>query len=386
MSQTPAGANPVALMSFALLAGLFLLGLGLQFFGDPHGGRPHISLALSGLGGEEAASLRLAGEGQDGPRVARSNPAVVTEDVPEVAQVDLGAIRVIPAEEASEGAIAGNPARPTYDGTQVRLAPAPVQGLFIAGEHGRVPVIGPNGERPADVYARPYSNPGDLPRIALVIGGLGLNPETTQAAIERLPQEVTLSFVPYADNLQSWIDQAREHGHEVIVELPLEPFDYPRNDPGPATLLTSNEWAANADNLDWVMSRAVGYVGLMNYQGARLTASTRSFTPVLQDIAARGLIYLDDGSSPRSLTQRIGPEAGGSWAIANRRIDIRRNEAAISSALSHLEATATEGGVAIGVGFAYPVTVNEIISWTETLGAKGFSLAPLSAATEPEAS
>jgi len=360
-------------MSFALLAGLFLLGLGLQFFGDPYGGRPHISLALSGLGGE----------GQEDPQVARSNPAIVAEEVPEMAQVDLGAIRVIPAEEASEGAISGSPARPTYDGTRVRLAPAPVPGLFVAGEHGRIPVIGPNGQRPADVYARPYSNPDDLPRIALVIGGLGLNPETTQAAIERLPQEVTLSFVPYADNLQSWIDRAREHGHEVIVELPLEPFDYPSNDPGPATLLTSNEWVANADNLDWVMSRATGYVGLMNYQGARLTASTRSFTPVLQDIAARGLIYLDDGSSPRSLTQRIGPETGGSWAIANRRIDLRRNETAISSALTHLEAAASEGGVAIGVGFAYPVTVDEIIGWADTLDVKGFSLAPLSAATQP---
>jgi polysaccharide deacetylase 2 family uncharacterized protein YibQ len=246
-------------------------------------------------------------------------------------------------------------------------------------------MIGPGGRRPADVYARPYSNPEGLPQVALVIGGLGLNREATRRAIETLPGEVTLSFVPYADDLQTWINLAREHGHEVIVELPLEPFDYPNNDPGPATLLTTNTAQENASQLHWVMSRAAGYVGLMNYQGARFTAFERNFAPVLADIAARGLIYVDDGTSPRSLTRSLGAAVGGEWAVANARIDLRPNNAAIRSALRRLEATATEGGVAIGVGFAYPVTVEEIMSWVETLEAKGLSLAPLSAATQSEA-
>jgi polysaccharide deacetylase 2 family uncharacterized protein YibQ len=195
---------------------------------------------------------------------------------------------------------------------------------------------------------------------------------------------VTLSFVPYAQDLQNWIDLARESGHEVIVELPLEPFDYPNNDPGPATLLTSSTPEENAIRLGWIMSRAGGYVGLMNYQGARMTASTRAFAPVLQEIADRGLLYLDDGTSPRSQTRNIGAETGGPWAVANRRIDLRRNAPAITSALQHLEQSAQEDGVAIGVGFAYPVTVDAIMSWVDTLETKGLSLAPLSAATQDQ--
>ncbi len=42
--------------------------------------------------------------------------------------------------------------------------------------------------------------------MAVIVGGLGFNAQVTQAAIEQLPAAVTLSFVPYADRLQGWID------------------------------------------------------------------------------------------------------------------------------------------------------------------------------------
>lgn len=33
--------------------------------------------------------------------------------------------------------------------------------------------------------------------------------------------------------------RAREAGHEILLQLPMEPFDYPDSDPGPQTLLAS---------------------------------------------------------------------------------------------------------------------------------------------------
>ncbi|MDP1340887.1 divergent polysaccharide deacetylase family protein, partial [Klebsiella variicola] len=77
----------------------------------------------------------------------------------------------------------------------------------------------------------------------------------TAHAIETLPPEVTLSFAPYGPRLQEWIDKAREAGHEVLLELPMEPFGYPQNDPGPHTLLTGGNTAENISRLEWLMSR-----------------------------------------------------------------------------------------------------------------------------------
>ena len=111
------------------------------------------------------------------------------------------------------------------------------------------------------------------PLAVVVIGGLGLNPQTTRLAIETLPPEVTLSFAPYAEGLQGWIDLARASGHEVLLETPMEPADYPANDPGPYTLIAANRPEDTVRKLEWLMSRATGYFGLTNYLGGRFIAN-----------------------------------------------------------------------------------------------------------------
>src|SRR5674536_328417 len=92
---------------------------------------------------------------------------------------------------------------------------------------------------------------------------------------------------------------------DVYKRQPMEPFDYPDNDPGPQTLLTSLTPDQNIDRLHWQMSRFQGYVGIVSYMGARFTASEQSLAPVLRETAKRGLIYVDDGASPRSVASQF---------------------------------------------------------------------------------
>src|SRR5690606_14118741 len=130
-------------------------------------------------------------------------------------------------------------------------------------------------------------------------GGLGLNSATTRAAIERLPAEVTLAFVPYAEGLQTWIDLARAHGHEVMLELPMEPTGYPDNDPGPYTLLSSGGADDVAVKLDWLLARATGYFGVTNYLGDRFATSDEGVSALMTNLRQRGLAFLDNGSMRR---------------------------------------------------------------------------------------
>ena len=109
--------------------------------------------------------------------------------------------------------------------------------------------------------------------IAIVIGGLGVSAAVTQQAMEKLPGPVTFAFSPYGTDVDRLVDQcARADGHEVLLQAPMEPFDYPDNDPGPQTLLTSLSPDQNLDRLYWLMSRFQGYVGVANYMGARFTS------------------------------------------------------------------------------------------------------------------
>ncbi len=260
------------------------------------------------------------------------------------------------------------------------LPPSPIRGLTQDGPGGLLPAVGPDGLTPRDAYARPFANDKEWPVVSVVVGGLGLSRDVTTRAIAELPPEVTLSFVPYADNLQAWIDQARAAGHEVILEIPMEPYDYPDNDPGPHTLLAQAPADENLRRLDWLMARATGYFGVMNYLGARFTTNPDAAAPVLDAIGARGVALLYDGETRRTSLRDSAVRAGVAYTAADRVLDARPTAAAIDEQLLHLEAQALQNGAALGVSVAYPVTLDQLIAWAKSLDYKEYALAPASAA------
>jgi polysaccharide deacetylase 2 family uncharacterized protein YibQ len=258
------------------------------------------------------------------------------------------------------------------------LPAAPDPRLIEQTPHGPIPRIGGDGARPSEVYARPAVSSAGLtrgsPRVALLIGGMGLAPRATESAIASLPGAVTLGFAPYGADL------AREAGHEVVLQIPMEPFDFPRDNPGPHTLLAGPGKAANIDHLIWLMSRFTGYAGVANFLGGKLTADAKALTPVLREIAARGLFYVDDGTSAQSLAMTLAPGQALSAARADVVLDSTAEPEAIEAALTRLEAIAHDKGVAIGVASALPPSIAIIGRFARALEARGIALIPLSAA------
>lgn len=358
-----AAANPYVGASAA--AFLFLLSLAVLVLvtGDPKAGAPVIRLSLSEIGATKGAP--------DGWREALA--AEGAEEAPllpgQMSLSDHPFARQAQAEETAE-AFTDLAAAPVQSGGA--LVQAPLPGLSAPGPGGGpLPVIAPDGRTVAEAYARPFT-PDGRPRVALVIGGLGLNAQTTRAAIETLPPEVTLSFAPYAEGLQGWIDLARSHGHEVLLETPMEPNDYPANDPGPYTLIAANRPDETVRKLEWLMSRATGYFGLTNYLGSKFLDSDPAMATFTTALKARGLAFIDDGAAAR----RGGPIPRAS---AERGIDDDLSAEAIEGQLRALEAGASARGQSLGVGFAYPVTISQVRNWAGGLNARGVQLAPASA-------
>ena len=281
--------------------------------------------------------------------------------------------------ETALGAAQPPETQPDPTRRSVSAPPAPAPGLSEAGPgEAPLPIIASDGTRPDQGYASTFDGAASAPTIALIVGGLGLSERLTERAIETLPSEVTLSFAPYADDLQGWIDRARADGHEVLIELPMEPFDYPNNDPGPHTLLAEASDQENERRLLWLLSRAAGYAGVTNYLGARLGADREALAGVLSKLEARGLSVFHDGSGRRPVITAAARETDARLAIADRVIDVDPAPPAVDRRLLELEALALQNGDALGVGFAYPATVDTVASWAEDLGARGYQLAPAS--------
>jgi polysaccharide deacetylase 2 family uncharacterized protein YibQ len=348
------GAALLLIVSIVTLVGLM---------GDPKAGEPMVRISLAMTSDHPAPPgwrEALAPDPHGAPKV--SEGVFELSEAPPPAEASLGqAVITVGGEHVGPS---GGDALPQ----------APIAGLFVNGPGGLLPVIGPDGRTPFEAYQRPFT-PNGRPRVALIIGGLGLNAKSTREAIESLPPQITLSFVPYADGLQGWIDLARANGHEVLLEAPMEPVDYPDNDPGPYTLMAQASGTETAKKLEWVLSRATGYFGLTNYLGSKFLASDAAVAGFTAALRSRGLAFIDDGQAAR--------RGGGGLprASADRIVDDQLSETAIARQLAALEAGASAHGQALGSGFAYPVTLTQVAQWAEAVESRGFQLAPASALT-----
>lgn len=371
-SLTPLQHALLGLLALAAVGGAVLGGVSL--FGDPKAAGPRSVLAIApGNGDAERISVT---EAAVDPNALAAEDATLGEDgLPpidgEIQITNLG-------DPGAQKAGARRPASP--------LPKAPFPGFHAPGPMGQLPVIAADGRTVARAYARPFAGDASKPKIALVVGGLGFNATATQQAIDELPPEVTLSFVPYAQGLQGWIDRARARGHEVLLELPMEPFNPEEEDTGPQTLTVTGTPRENVAKLENLLSRAVGYFGVTNYQGGRFAASQQASAPVAQALKARGLVFMGNSVGPRTAFGVEAGRAGLPFSSADRIIDVQRDGNAIDEQLLNLEALALQNGSALGSGFAFPVTIDQIGEWAENLSMRGYVLAPASAVMEARAS
>jgi uncharacterized protein len=271
----------------------------------------------------------------------------------------------------------------------ITLPQVPIPELVEESQYGPLPKVSADGKRPLEAYARPsrYAEKtlaGAPARVAVLINGMGPSDSATADAIKGLPAPISLAYSAYGRNLQDWVTKARSAGHEVLLQVPLEPANYPETDPGPHTLLTTLPPEENMKRLQWLMSRFTGYVGVTNQMGAKFEAARDAFLPVLEEIKARGLLYVDDGSVQQSTAGQIAGVLGLDYSVANVQIDGGQSPAEIAKALGQLEALAKERGCAIGVASARPATIKQIAEWAGKLAGKGIVLVPVSAAVRSQ--
>ena len=293
-------------------------------------------------------------------------------------------IRVDPPAAGQEGSNVVVIRDPNTLGQDLRVAHLPDRALIEDTEAGPLPMRAADGRRPFDVYARPWSGARGA-RVAIVIGGLGVSQTGTQAALAKLPPEVTLAFASGGNSLDRWMQTARQNGHEIVVQVPLEPFDYPQVDPGRNTLTADADPVENRDRLHWALTRITNYTGIMNYMGGRFVTDEAAMSPFMAELASRGLMYLDDGSSSRSLAADMAQRQGVPYAAGDMVIDVARDRGSILAKLDELERTARATGSAVGIGSAFDVTVDAIATWVQEARRRGIEIVPVSAvANDPE--
>ncbi|MCA3623498.1 MAG: divergent polysaccharide deacetylase family protein [Methylobacterium sp.] len=267
-------------------------------------------------------------------------------------------------------------ARPEGDRLVLPAAPDPrvVERIPL----GLLPKVADDGTLPRQIYARPFAST-TKPRIAVVLTGVGVSARSTTDAVTRLPGDFTLAFAPYGRDLEAQVMRARRDGHEVLLQIPMEPFDFPDSDPGPHTLRAGGSSKENIDRLHWLMTRFPGYVGLMNYLGGKLLSTPAALQPVLDEIGRRGLLFLDDGTTPRSVASDIGMRLNLPVLRADRAMDATGSTRPLAAILQEAEGLAQRQGRAVITVPALAANIETLINWEADLAQRNIVVAPLSA-------
>jgi uncharacterized protein len=308
-------------------------------------------------------------------QVADDTATASTDALPDNGQESIGIEPAVKQETyRQDAAIVVSPHR--------ALTPAPQPDVTESTSWGQLPRIAGNGDTASHVYER--TTPlgvihSDAPKIALMLGGMGLNKKLTQRAIKELPADITLAFAPYGEDLQAQVDKARADGHEVFLQVPLEPVGFPVSNPGPKTLMGDGSEAENMEFLHWHMSRFAGYAGVVNYMGGRFLAMPKAITPLLSELNRRGIPFLEDGSLALSSTENAAKPMRAKAKRAQVVIDANPSPEAIISALTQLEEQATGTGFAIGTGSGLEVTIDTVREWAKAAAERGIVLVPITA-------
>jgi len=244
---------------------------------------------------------------------------------------------------------------------------------------GLLPKKTSRGGAPWQEYARPFNKDVKRPRIAIILRGIGLSRAATLAAINQLPGGITLAFSPYTANIGDWMGMARSAGHETLIDLPMEPNNFPVSDPGPMAMLTELEAADNINRLQRLLGLAPGFVGVFQVMGSKFAASEEALTPVLAELQKRGLLYVDNGIPKGGLSLKVAKSLALPRTSVVVSLDAVASAAAINDRLTQLEKQARSRKSAVGVGEPYPVTIRRLAEWAKSLDFKELALAPVSA-------
>lgn len=320
----------------------------------------------------------VAASSEPAPTVVAASPApVVREQLPVV----ISGSDTAPPPRGGVGFRVEDPQSLRQNPSTAHM---PDDALIEDSAYGPLPARAPDGRRPYDVYAGAWSGkPGT--RIAIVVGGLGISQTGTMNAIGSLPPGVTLGFSPSGNSLDRWMQEARRSGHELVLQVPLEPVGYPQVDPGEDTLTVDDAAAGDLSALHASLATITNYVGIMNYMGGRFVAEPAAMEPLIAELGRRGLMFFDDASSLRSVAADTAQLQSVPAAVSDLSIDRSQDPADIRSQLDTLERIARAEGTAIGVASAFDVSVATIAKWIGEARGRGIEIVPLSAlANDPE--
>jgi len=238
------------------------------------------------------------------------------------------------------------------------------------------PAARPTAKRPTPTprpTARPDPAPDARGRLAILLDDVGQKFDLVPAA-GALPQEVAFAVLPFLPQSAESATALYDAGHEIWLHLPMEPENYPEDDPGPGAVLMSMSPEELRKAVHSALNNIPHVVGVNNHMGSKITADLRTMTWIMQELKVRGMAFIDSRTTIRTVAEDA---ARGQGVLVNRRhvfLDNERDRTAIRRQLAEAIYRCRLDGEIIAIGHLDPVTLEVLTEDLPGIAARGADL------------
>jgi polysaccharide deacetylase 2 family uncharacterized protein YibQ len=207
--------------------------------------------------------------------------------------------------------------------------------------------------------------------MAIVINDLEVSRTDVATQFIGIDRPLTFSINPWRGAGRKWGVSVAERDQEVLVNLPMEPVNYPRISPGRPAILVNQSVAENRRVVREAISVLPMAGGFKNFMGGRATAHSEIMEVVLGEVKKSRRFFIDSRSSEKSVAIKTAGQlavpSGSAWGI----VDTDDNQERIAAVLDQASFTALEEGPVIVIAHARPNTLAVLEDRMQLLALRG---------------
>lgn len=198
------------------------------------------------------------------------------------------------------------------------------------------------------------------PLIAIIIDDVGIGHMDAFKNALSIPYPITFAILPFRQYTKECAELAKGRGFELILHMPMEPYGYPKNDPGPGAIFEKDNKKLIEEKLISAFDAIKYAKGLNNHMGSKITSLKYSTRVILNYLKENGYFFIDSRTSVDTIALS---EANNMKLKALKRnvfLDNSRKPEEIEHQLSKAVIEAKTTGFAIAIGHNYPETITEL--------------------------
>ncbi len=205
-----------------------------------------------------------------------------------------------------------------------------------------------------DIITKPIS-PDRLPKIVIIIDDLGYDKRIADKFIN-LNSDLTFSILPHSPFQREIASSAHQKGYEVMLHLPMEPFEYPEINPGKGAILSSMSPDELIAQLENNLSTLPFIKGVNNHMGSKITSTSTQMYQIFSILKKKNLYFIDSRTTPKTLCKPSARLLQLPFAQRDIFLDNIQEPHAIREQLDKLIELARKHGDAVGIAHPHQTT------------------------------